>query len=199
MGSLAGMAARDTRAMAGIAAAAVALGVTQLLAAFVGPASDARTAVGSAVIDLTPGAVKEFVIQTFGTADKLVLSVLVLVVIAVIAAITARWRRAGRRSGVRRSSSPGSPDVRQCCHARVRRQWTSCPPSSARCAGSWCCAYSRPAGSPTNPTRVTIPEKSPTPTPPIAVGGHHWWRLDCSARAHSPALSASCCRGPGHR
>ena len=30
-------------------------------------------------------------IQTFGTADKLVLSVLVLVVIAVIAAITARW------------------------------------------------------------------------------------------------------------
>ena len=91
MGSLAGMAARDTRAMAGIAAAAVALGVTQLLAAFVGPASDARTAVGSAVIDLTPGPVKEFVIQTFGTADKLVLSVLVLVVIAVIAAITARW------------------------------------------------------------------------------------------------------------
>ena len=69
----------------------MALGVTQLLAAFVGPASDARTAVGSAVIDLTPGAVKEFVIQTFGTADKLVLSVLVLVVIAVIAAITARW------------------------------------------------------------------------------------------------------------
>ena len=91
MGSLAGMAARDTRAMAGIAAAAVALGVTQLLAAFVGPASDARTAVGSAVIDLTPGPVKEFVIQTFGMADKLVLSVLVLVVIAVIAAITARW------------------------------------------------------------------------------------------------------------
>ncbi len=91
MGSLAGMAARDSRAMAGIAAAAVALGVTQLLAAFVGPASDARTAVGSAVIDLTPGPVKEFAIQTFGTADKLVLSVLVLVVIAVIAAITARW------------------------------------------------------------------------------------------------------------
>ena len=65
------MAARDNRAMAGIAAAAVALGVTQLLAAFVGPEADARTAIGSAVIDLTPGPVKEFMIQTFGTADKL--------------------------------------------------------------------------------------------------------------------------------
>ena len=85
------MAKRDTKAMAGIAAAAVALGVTQLLAAFVGPEADARTAIGSAVIDLTPGPVKEWAIQTFGTADKLVLSVLVLVVIAVIAALTARW------------------------------------------------------------------------------------------------------------
>ena len=85
------MAARDTRAMAGIAAAAVALGVTQLLAVFFGPEADARTAVGSAVIDLTPGPVKEWAIQTFGTADKLVLSVLVLVVIAVIAALTATW------------------------------------------------------------------------------------------------------------
>ncbi len=77
--------------MAGIAAAAVALGVTGLLAVFVGPEADARTAVGSAVIDLTPGPVKEFAIKTFGMADKLVLSVLVLVVIAVIAALTAMW------------------------------------------------------------------------------------------------------------
>ena len=85
------MATRGTKAMAGVAAAAVALGVTQLLAAFVGPEADARTAIGSTVIDLTPGPVKEWAIQTFGTADKLVLSVLVLVVIAVIAALTARW------------------------------------------------------------------------------------------------------------
>ena len=65
--------------------------MTQLLAVFFGPEADARTAVGSAVIDLTPGPVKEWAIQTFGTADKLVLSVLVLVVIAVIAALTATW------------------------------------------------------------------------------------------------------------
>lgn len=83
------MTARSTKAMGGIAAAAVALGVTQLLAVLVGPRADSRTAVGSAVIDLTPGPVKEWAIQTFGMADKLVLSVLVLAVIAVVAAATA--------------------------------------------------------------------------------------------------------------
>lgn len=81
------MASSGMRAAAGVAAAAVALGVTQLVAAFVGPHADSRTAVGSAVIDLTPGAVKEWAITTFGTADKLMLSVLVLAVIAVIAAV----------------------------------------------------------------------------------------------------------------
>lgn len=83
------MTARGTKAMGGIAAAAVALGVIQLLAAFVGPRSDARTAVGSAVIDLTPEPVKEWAIATFAMADKLVLSLSVLVVIAAVAAASA--------------------------------------------------------------------------------------------------------------
>ena len=43
---------------AGLAAAAVALGVTQLAAAFFSPAADSRTAVGTSVINLTPGPVK---------------------------------------------------------------------------------------------------------------------------------------------
>jgi hypothetical protein len=68
--------------LAGIAAAAVALGVTQLLAVAFGPQADARTAIGSAIIDLTPGPVKEWTIQTFGTADKLFLTIVVLGVIA---------------------------------------------------------------------------------------------------------------------
>ncbi|MCV7415704.1 molybdopterin-dependent oxidoreductase [Mycolicibacterium litorale] len=77
---------RPTRAWCGIAAAAVAVGVTELVAVPFGPQADARTAVGSAVIDATPGPVKEWAITTFGMADKLVLSVLVLAVIAVLAA-----------------------------------------------------------------------------------------------------------------
>ena len=65
------------RSLAGLAAAAVALGVAALLAIPLGPHADSRTAVGSVVIDLTPGPVKEWAIQTFGTADKLFLSVAV--------------------------------------------------------------------------------------------------------------------------
>src|SRR5256885_15630162 len=82
--------ARERRMLAGIAAAAVALGVTELVAVAFGPQADARTAVGSAVIDLTPGPVKEWAIQTFGTADKLFLSILVLGGVALVAAVSAR-------------------------------------------------------------------------------------------------------------
>ena len=85
------MTASGAKAMAGVAAAAVALGLTQLLAVFFGPEADARTAVGSSVIDLTPGPVKEWAIQTFGTADKLFLSIAVVAVIAGIAAVTAQY------------------------------------------------------------------------------------------------------------
>ncbi len=78
---------------AGLAAAAVALGVTQLAAAFFAPAADSRTAVGTSVINLTPGPVKEWAIQTFGTADKTFLTVMVLVVIAALASASAIWER----------------------------------------------------------------------------------------------------------
>jgi DMSO/TMAO reductase YedYZ molybdopterin-dependent catalytic subunit len=87
--------ARQSSALAGVAAAAVALGVAQLVAVLFGPGADSRTAVGSAVIDLTPGPVKEGAIQLFGTADKLALSIVVLAVIAVVAALTAQ-RETGR-------------------------------------------------------------------------------------------------------
>jgi DMSO/TMAO reductase YedYZ molybdopterin-dependent catalytic subunit len=77
----------NQRMIAGVAAAAVALGVAQLVGIPFGGRADARTAIGSAVIDLTPGPVKEWGIQTLGTLDKFFVSVVVLVVIATIAAI----------------------------------------------------------------------------------------------------------------
>jgi len=80
-------------ALVGVAAAAVALGVTQLAAVPFGPGADSLTAVGSTVIDLTPGPVKEAAIQLFGTADKLALKIIVLGVIAVIAALTGQRER----------------------------------------------------------------------------------------------------------
>ena len=85
--------------LTGIAAAAVALGVAQLAAVPFGPHADSRTAIGSAVIDLTPGPVKEWAIQLFGTSDKLALSIVVLVAIAVIAALTGQYETRRRPVG----------------------------------------------------------------------------------------------------
>lgn len=82
-----------TRVLSGLAAAAVTLGVSALVAVPLGASADARNAIGSTVIDLTPGPVKEWAIQTFGTADKLFLAVMVLLVIAVLAAIAGLLER----------------------------------------------------------------------------------------------------------
>lgn len=84
---------RGALMLCGLAAAAVALGVGALAAVPFGASADARSAVGSAVIDLTPGPLKEWAIQTFGTSDKLFLSVVVLAVIALVAAVAATWER----------------------------------------------------------------------------------------------------------
>lgn len=73
--------------IAGVAAGSVALGVTQLVGIPFGARADARAAIGSVVVDLTPGPVKEWAISTLGSLDKLFLAVVVLVVIAAIAAI----------------------------------------------------------------------------------------------------------------
>lgn len=82
-----------TRILSGIAAAAVTLGLSALVAAPLGASADARNAIGSTVIDLTPGPVKEWAIQTFGTADKLFLTVMVLLIIAVLAAVAGLLER----------------------------------------------------------------------------------------------------------
>jgi DMSO/TMAO reductase YedYZ molybdopterin-dependent catalytic subunit len=73
--------------IAGVAAASVSLGVAQLVGIPFGARADARAAIGSAVVDLTPGPIKEWAIQTLGSVDKLFLAVVVLIVIATLAAI----------------------------------------------------------------------------------------------------------------
>jgi DMSO/TMAO reductase YedYZ molybdopterin-dependent catalytic subunit len=80
-------ASSNDRMVAGVAAASVSLGVAQLVGILFGPRADARSAIGSAVVDLTPGPIKEWAIQTLGSLDKVFLAVVVLVVIATIAAI----------------------------------------------------------------------------------------------------------------
>jgi DMSO/TMAO reductase YedYZ molybdopterin-dependent catalytic subunit len=75
------------RMVAGVAAASISLGVAQLVSIPFGAQADARAAVGSVVVDLTPGPIKEWAIQSLGSLDKLFVAIAVLVVIATIAAI----------------------------------------------------------------------------------------------------------------
>ena len=80
-------ATRRLGALAGLVAAAVALGVAELLAAFVGPSSSPLTAVAGEIVDRLPRSAEQFGVQTFGHWDKPLLTAIVLVVLAGVAAL----------------------------------------------------------------------------------------------------------------
>ena len=86
-------------ALAGLLAAAVALGAAELVAGLVGAASSPVIAVGDAAITLTPESVKHFAITTFGENDKVALVLGMLAVIAVYAVLLGLLALRNRRLG----------------------------------------------------------------------------------------------------
>jgi DMSO/TMAO reductase YedYZ molybdopterin-dependent catalytic subunit len=94
---------RTDSALAGIAAAAVALGVAELVAVLAGARSAPLVAVGGVVVDAVPEPVKEFGVRLFYTHDKLALQIGTGVLLAVFAAgigLLARRRLAYGLAGV---------------------------------------------------------------------------------------------------
>ncbi len=87
-------------ALAGLLAAAVALGVAELVAGLVRPASSPVIAVGDTVIALVPESVKAFAIRTFGEDDKVALVVGTLLVVAAYAVLVGLVGLRNRRLGV---------------------------------------------------------------------------------------------------
>jgi DMSO/TMAO reductase YedYZ molybdopterin-dependent catalytic subunit len=73
-------------ALAGVLAAAVAMGAAQFSSGLGVPQSSPVLAVGQAAIDLTPAQVKEFAIARFGTGDKTALLAGILIILALYAA-----------------------------------------------------------------------------------------------------------------
>ena len=71
--------------LAGVAAAALAMGAASLLALLTGPGSVPVVAVGTAVIDVVPGWGKEVAVAVFGTSDKTALIVGTAVLLAAAA------------------------------------------------------------------------------------------------------------------
>ncbi|MGH3154244.1 MAG: molybdopterin-dependent oxidoreductase, partial [Streptosporangiaceae bacterium] len=74
-------------AVAGVLAAAIALGVGQLVAGITGASSSPVVAVGQLQIDFTPPWLKNFAITEFGSDDKLALVSGIVVVLAIFAAV----------------------------------------------------------------------------------------------------------------
>jgi DMSO/TMAO reductase YedYZ molybdopterin-dependent catalytic subunit len=68
-------------ALAGSAAAALGLGVEEALAGLLPGATSLLDAIGQVVIDLQPPGAKDFVVELFGTNDKLALEVVVLLAV----------------------------------------------------------------------------------------------------------------------
>ncbi|GAA3490438.1 molybdopterin-dependent oxidoreductase [Streptomyces cremeus] len=94
---MSGKARTIASAAGGLVAAFASLCAAELAAAAVRPEAGPVTAVGGAVVDRTPSAVKDFAVRTFGTADKLVLQLGILTLLAVFALavglLSARHRR----------------------------------------------------------------------------------------------------------
>lgn len=87
----------------GLLAGSAALAVAELTSVGVRPEAGPVTAVGGAVIDRTPAAVKDFAIRTFGSQDKLVLQlgiVVLLVLFALALGLLALRRRRTGAAGV---------------------------------------------------------------------------------------------------
>ncbi|RDG38632.1 sulfite oxidase [Streptomyces corynorhini] len=86
-------------ALSGLITGFTALGVAELVSAAVRPESSPVTAVGGAVIDLTPPPLKDFAVRNFGTNDKLVLQLGILALLALFAmtvgVVALRHRRSG--------------------------------------------------------------------------------------------------------
>jgi DMSO/TMAO reductase YedYZ molybdopterin-dependent catalytic subunit len=128
------VASSNQRMIAGVAAASVSLGVAQLAGIPFGARADARAAISSVVVDLTPGPINEWAIQALGSLDKLFLAVVVLVVIAAIAAITGSLETRRRPIG---SASIAAAGVLGCM-AVLSRQGATALDTIPTVAGAAC-------------------------------------------------------------
>ncbi|MGW6873087.1 molybdopterin-dependent oxidoreductase [Streptomyces xanthophaeus] len=72
-------------ALSGVVAAGAGLALAELVTAVVRPEASPLTAVGGALVDRTPTALREWAIRTFGAADKLVLTLGIVVVLTAVA------------------------------------------------------------------------------------------------------------------
>jgi DMSO/TMAO reductase YedYZ molybdopterin-dependent catalytic subunit len=86
--------------LAGVVCTGVGVAVGELVAAVVSPSASPVSAVGQGVIGALPGGMKEWAIHLFGTSDKTVFLVTMVVVMAVLAAAAGLLEHARRGVGL---------------------------------------------------------------------------------------------------
>ena len=91
--------ALPARALSGVLAAAVTLGVGELVAAVIDTSASPFFAVGSTTVDRSPSWAREFAIDTFGTNDKPALFAGMSILIVVLSAIAGLVERTHRPYG----------------------------------------------------------------------------------------------------
>ena len=87
-------------ALGGVIAAAVLFAVAELIATFFRPPASPLTSVGSTFIDFTPPWLKNLAIATFGTNDKTVLLISLVLAVTVLAALSGIVARRHLRVGL---------------------------------------------------------------------------------------------------
>src|SRR3954451_6760371 len=90
------MSSRSSWALVGMASAAVALGVGEIVAGLLG-ATSPIAAVGALVIALQPPGAKDLMVSLFGTNDKLALEVMVFIGGLLVGALLGLLGRRDRR------------------------------------------------------------------------------------------------------
>jgi DMSO/TMAO reductase YedYZ molybdopterin-dependent catalytic subunit len=90
---------RVRAAVAGVAAVAVALGVSELLAGLFAGVPSLVTSVGSLLIPVIPPAIEQWAIRTFGTSDKAILNLGTTVLTLAVGVAAGRRGLGNRRAG----------------------------------------------------------------------------------------------------
>jgi DMSO/TMAO reductase YedYZ molybdopterin-dependent catalytic subunit len=157
-------------AVTGVLVVAAALGASELARAFISPESAPVAAVAQRMINDSPEGVKSFAISTFGTNDKLALTIGILVVMFVLAAVLGALARG--RPWVGNVAVAGLGAVG--CLAAVSQPGASVAwaiPSILGAAAAWfTLALLRPAGAPAR-AHAGPGESAPDPEDVPASGG----------------------------
>ena len=179
------MVSKGRAALSGVVAAAVALGVAEVVAALTGPQSAPLIAVGGVVVDSVPEPVKQFAISLFGVYDKIALLVGTGILLALFAALIGIGASRDRRWGYAGIAVFAAIGVAAAL-TRHNAAWlcgpadprSAAPPPCSCCSASWTSRDS-PARPPSRATRARMPR----PRPAAA----RWWGLAGGGGKGKPA------------